>query len=185
MPVPPPEAMVKMRQGVVAAATALAKKAATAAPRPHVGDYIGLLRANEAQLAQAFRQAASNHPELPDMGPQCALFAGWSRDAAAGLGPFVGRYGQQQAGDPNRLGKLVRRRPTSTGFGQLRDLQALLVLVGESQSSLVILRQAVAALRDEGFATALADMAAKNGRQHQWLQSQILQAASQALVVPA
>ena len=184
MPVPPPEAMVKMRQGVFAAATALAKKAATAAPRPHVGDYIGLLRANEAQLAQAFRQAASNHPELPDMGPQCALFAGWSRDAAAGLGPFVGRYGQQQAGDPNRLGKLVRRRPTSTGFGQLRDLQALLVLVGESQSSLVILRQAVAALRDEGFATALADMAAKNGRQHQWLQSQILQAASQALVVP-
>ncbi len=186
MPVPPPGAMAaKTRQGVLAAAAAAARKAAAAPLRPHVGDYIGLLRANEEQLAQAFGQAASNHPGLPDMGRQCALLAGWSREAAGGLGPFAARYGQQQAGDPDRLGKLVPRRPASTGFNQLRDLQALLVLVGESQSSLAILRQAAAALRDEGFAAALADMAARNGRQQQWLQSQILQAASQALVVPA
>ncbi len=187
MPIPPPESMeaVKTRQGLLAAGTAAARKAASAAPRRHVGDAIGLLRANEGQLAQAFGQAASNHPDLPELGSQCALFAGWSRGMSAALGPYAERYGKQQAGDPDGLAKPVKRRAASTGFNQLRDLQALLVLASESRSSLMVLRQAASAMRDEGFLAALEDMAAKDRQRQQWLETQILQAAAQALVVPS
>jgi ferredoxin-nitrate reductase len=172
--------------GHAAHAAVKAVEQAVAPPRPHVADYLGLLRASEEILADAFERVKANHPDVPDVETECSLFAGWSRQAADELGRFAERYGTHQAGEPKRLEKvLVKRRMVRSGFHLVRDLHDLFLLVNEGLISLTILHQAAMALRDGELEAALEAIQQRNDRQRRWLKTRIEQAAPQALTVPA
>lgn len=190
-PVAVPEAMDKDKahQGVLASARTMAAAAARKAaasvkpPRQHIADHIGLLRDSEIRLAAAFEQTVSNHPDLADVSRQCSLFAGWSRVAGGKLDDVASRYGMQGGGTPGR-NVAVARHAAPGEMNLLHDLQGLLALVSSCRSSLLILHQAASAVCDEVFLTEINEMTVTNGRMQQWLQTCLLQSASQALVVP-
>jgi anaerobic selenocysteine-containing dehydrogenase len=153
--------------------------------RAHVADYLGLLQASERRLVKAFEQARDTHPDEPDIGPLCHMFAEWSRASADALEPFVEQYGERREGEPERLDKalLVQRR--QGGFDMLRDLHDLWLLVNESMISLDVLEQGAHSLHDEKFLAAVKQIRHQNSRQLNWLHGRIRQAAPQTLVVPS
>ncbi len=191
-PVAVPEAMGgnTAHQGVLAAAgtkaAAAAGRAVEAAkpPRQHIADYIGLLRGNEMKLAAAFEQTASNHQELADVTRQCSLFAGWCRNTVEELETVVRRFGMESV-EAAGVNAAVARHATSTGVNLLVDLQGLLAFVSGCRSSLMILHQAASAICDEELLAKVNDAMARTGRMQHWLQTYLLQSASQALVVPS
>lgn len=153
-------------------------------PRAHVADYIGLLQESERRLVRAFDQVRQTHPDEPDIGPLCRIFAQWSEASAKALDPFVERYGERRKGEPERLDKALLVQRKQGGFDMLRDLHDLWLLVSESIISLDVLEQAARALHDKAFQQALEAMRERNSRQRTWLRTRIRQAAPQTLVVP-
>ncbi|WP_218918060.1 hypothetical protein [Noviherbaspirillum massiliense] len=154
-------------------------------PRAHVADYIGLLQESERRLVQAFDQVRNTHPDEPDIGPLCAIFAQWSSEAAKSLDPFVNRYGERKEGEPERLDKLLMTQRSQGGFDMLRDLHDLWLLVNESMISLDILEQAARSMHDKEFEAAIKSIRHQNKRQRAWLRTRLRQAAPQTLVVPS
>jgi len=116
---------------------------------------------------------------------ECTLMAGWSREAAAALRPFVARYGERREGEPERLEQALMRQHGAAAFDLLRDLQDLFLLANESLVSAAILDQAAAALRDEELRAVLARIRSHNDRQREWLFGRCRQAAPQTLTVPS
>jgi len=172
--------------GQAALAAVQAVGQAVAPPRPHVADYIGLLLASEQMLADAFQTVKANHPDVPDVDAECTMFAQWSRQAFAELGPFAERYGTHQAGEPKRLDRvLVKRRHMRSGFHLVRDLHDLFLLVNEGLISVTVLYQAALAIRDAELEATMEGIRGRNERQRRWLETRIKQAAPQALTVPS
>jgi len=162
--------------GTLAAVAGAAKRAASAvaglvtpASKTHLADYIGLLTESEDLLARAFDQTRETHANAPDMPSQCTLMAGWSREAAAALRPFVARYGERREGEPERLERALMVKRGEGAFDLLRDLQDLFLLANESLVSATILDQAAAALRDEELRAVLSQIRSHNERQREWL----------------
>jgi ferredoxin-nitrate reductase len=153
-------------------------------PRPHIGDYVGLLDESEKRLLRAFEQVRNTHPDEPDVGPICNQFEKWCAEAESTLKSFIARYGERREGEPKRLDKALLVKRKQGGFDLLRDLHDLWLLVNESMMSLNVLEQAARALRDEEFLDALKQMQTRNERQQVWLKTRISQAAPQTLVVP-
>ena len=67
----------------------------------------------------------------------------------------------------------------------LRDIHDLWLLVNESLIAIRALKQASQALRDKDFEQVLTQMEHTNGRELNWLEKRLDQAAPQALVVPS
>jgi anaerobic selenocysteine-containing dehydrogenase len=153
--------------------------------RAHVADYLGLLQASERRLAKAFEQTRATHPDEPDIGPLCHVFADWSSASADALAPFVQQYGERRDGEPERLDKALLVQRSQGGFDMLRDLHDLWLLVNESMVSLDILEQAARSLHDTAFEAAIKQIRHQNKRQLDWLHGRIRQAAPQTLVVPS
>jgi anaerobic selenocysteine-containing dehydrogenase len=153
--------------------------------RAHIADYLGLLQASERRLVKAFEQTRDTHPDEPDIGPLCNVFADWSRASAEALDRFVQQYGERREGEPERLDKalLVQRR--QGGFDMLRDLHDLWLLVNESMISLDVLEQGARSLHDKAFEDAIVQIRHQNSRQLNWLHGRIRQAAPQTLAVPS
>jgi hypothetical protein len=90
--------------------------------RAHIADYIGLLDAAEQRLGKGFDRVRATHPDEPDIGPHCILFAEWSRAASANLQRFVEKYGERRHGEPERLDEALLKQRKATAFDLLRDL---------------------------------------------------------------
>ena len=153
--------------------------------RAHVADYLGLLQESERRLVKAFDQVRETHPDEPDIGPLCHVFADWSGASAAALDPFVAKYGERREGEPERLDKALVVKRKQGGFDMLRDLHDLWLLVNESMISLDVLEQAARSLHDKDFEAAILQIRHQNKRQLEWLHGRIRQAAPQTLVVPS
>jgi anaerobic selenocysteine-containing dehydrogenase len=153
--------------------------------RAHVADYLGLLQASERRLVKAFEQTRDTHPDEPDIGPLCHLFAEWSRASAEALDPFVKKYGERREGEPERLDNALLVQRKQGGFDMLRDLHDLWLLVNESMISLDVLEQGAHSLHDKDFLAAVQQIRHQNSRQLNWLHGRIRQAAPQTLAVPS
>ena len=153
--------------------------------RAHVADYLGLLQESERRLVKGFGQVRSTHPDEPDIGPLCTIFADWSRASAEALDPFIAQYGERQEGEPERLDKALLVERNQGGFDMLRDLHDLWLMVNESMMSLDILEQAARSLHDKQFEATITRIRHQNSRQLNWLHSRIRQAAPQTLAVPS
>ncbi|OWT65841.1 molybdopterin oxidoreductase family protein [Candidimonas nitroreducens] len=154
------------------------------AGRTHIADYIGLLQASEERLAHGWEKLCASHPLAPDIGAQGALFLGWSRDNAAAIQAYAGKYGERLEGEPEALDQALLIQRRATAFGLLRDLQDLWLMANESTVSAAVLAQGARALGDHDLQRALQDIEARNERQRAWLLTRIRQAAPQTLAVP-
>ncbi len=175
---------------VVGTVSAIAHEALTFAKRggparSHLPDYLGMLVASEQRLIQAFEQARSNHPDVPDLQAETAIFIEWSTGNIERLERFVEKYGDRREEEPERLTEALIHKRVSTGFTLLRELHDLWLLVNESTISIRALKQAAQALRDKELEDLLLDMERANGRELNYLEKRLDQAAPQALVVPS
>lgn len=154
-------------------------------PRSHIADYIGLLHASEERVAKAFDMLKASHPDVPNIGATSTLLGDWARDATERLRPFLDKYGERVAGEPERLDKALLVKRPQTSFALLRDLQDLWLIAGESFVSIMVLEQAARGLRDAALLETLLHMKEINERQRTWLMTRIKQSGSQTLVVPS
>ncbi|MBN9004020.1 MAG: nitrate reductase [Rhizobiales bacterium] len=155
-----------------------------AASRPYLADYIGLLQVSEASLVHCWEKLRNAHPLTPDIGQQSTLFMAWSRENAAAIRPHVEKYGERREGEPEALARALPVGRAQTGFGLLRDLQDLWLMVNESMVSTAVLIQTARALADRNLEHDLAGIESRNERQRAWLLTRIRQAAPQTLTVP-
>ncbi|HVV92546.1 MAG TPA: nitrate reductase [Hyphomicrobiales bacterium] len=165
--------------------TAVPAGAGERASRPYLADYIGLLVASEERLARGWEALRRSHPDTPDVGAQSKLFLEWSRENAAAVRPSAVKYGERREGEPEALGRALPIGRPGTGFGLLRDLQDLWLMVNESTVSTAVLIQGARALGDRDLERALRAVADRNERQRTWLLTRIRQAAPQTLAVPS
>ena len=156
-----------------------------AASRPCLADYIGLLLASEECLVRGWETLRKAHPMTPDIGQQSALFMGWSEESAAALRPHAAAYGAGREGEPAALDKALAIGRPQTGFGLMRDLQGLWLMVNESFVSTAVLIQGARALGDRALEKDLLDIESRNERQRTWLLTRLRQAAPQTLAVPS
>jgi anaerobic selenocysteine-containing dehydrogenase len=164
--------------------SAIAEDGDRPAGRPHLADYIGLLLASEDCLVRGWMALRQAHPMTPDIGQQSALFTGWSRENLAALAPHVETYGERREGEPNALAKTLAVGRPQSGFGLMRDLQALWLMVNESFISTAVLIQGARALGNHALEKSLREIESRNERQRTWLIARLRQAAPQTLAVP-
>jgi anaerobic selenocysteine-containing dehydrogenase len=153
--------------------------------RPCLADYIGLLVASEDRLIVCWDKLRKAHGAAPDIGPQSALFMGWSSENAAAARSYVEKYGERQEDEPEALDHALPIGRPQTGFGLMRDLQDLWLMVNESFVSTAVLIQGARALGDRDLEEDLRQVESRNQRQRAWLLTRIRQAAPQTLAVPS
>ena len=103
----------------------------------------------------------------------------WSRASLAALAPHTEKYGERPAGEPDALAKTLAVGRPQSGFGLMRDLQALWLMVNESFVSTAVLIQG-----DRALENSLRAIESRNERQRAWLMARLRQAAPQTLAVP-
>jgi hypothetical protein len=153
--------------------------------RWNLAEYLGLLQASEDCLLRGWAALREAHPTTPDVGQQSALFAGWSRENLAALAPYAGTYGARQEGEPEALARVLAVGRPQSGFGLMRDLQALWLMANESFVSTTVLIQGARALGDRDLEKSLREIENRNDRQRTWLMARLRQAAPQTLAVPS
>jgi ferredoxin-nitrate reductase len=149
----------------------------------HVANYLGLLRNSEEQIADAFTTIAEHHEDEPDIYEMCMKLASWSRTHAKALERLTSIYGEDKEGEAEQVRHALFQGPRAGGFGLLRDLHDLYLLVSEAKLCWMILLQAGQALRDRELEAACLKLGGETDGQLSWLQTRIKQAAPQALVV--
>jgi anaerobic selenocysteine-containing dehydrogenase len=155
------------------------------AGRPCLADYIGLLLASEDRLIRGWEKLRQAHAAAPDIGAQSSLFITWSRENVAAIRLYAVQYGKGRESEPAALEKALPIGRPETGFGLMRDLQDLWLLVNESFVSTAVLVQGASALGDRGLRVTLEAVQERNERQRTWLLTRIRQAAPQTLAVPS
>jgi hypothetical protein len=148
-----------------------------------VGRYLGALEDAERGLAEALEMVSRRHEGDADVRDTAVHLADWSRRHAASLGPWVDRFGRAESPDPARLRGALFQDARLGGLGRLRDLQDLMLLVGQVHTLWTILDQAAQALHDRSMHDWCAGCLAETGRQRAWLETQIKNGAPQALIV--
>src|SRR3954470_21455533 len=99
----------------------------------HVGNYLGLVHTGEQQLAEAFATVAEHHQDEPDVKELCQALGKWSQAHVRNLTPFIERYGEERAAEPENLKADLFQGPRSGGLGLLRDLHDLWLMANESE----------------------------------------------------
>jgi predicted molibdopterin-dependent oxidoreductase YjgC len=154
------------------------------AERSRVSDYIGMLKGGNEQFAAACLSVSPHHLEEAEIQAGMRKLAQFSSEAVEMIKPFGGKYGQQEAKEPQKLRATLFPAVRAGSFGILRDLHSLFVMASEVHVALSIVMQASKELRDEGLLAACMHMDEGNKRQRAWLMTQIEHRASHTLVVP-
>ncbi len=168
-------------------ASELADKVLSSAhpPRQHVPDAIGRLRASHRSFATACRDLKSVHTEEAELVAGWETLARWSDDAAAALGRFADRYGEQLSDLPENLRKTLFPAPRPGAVGVLEDLHALAVLASDAQVGVAVVQQAAKILHDADMLDTALHVADHTKRQHQWLMTHVKHRSPHTLTVPA
>lgn len=151
--------------------------------KKHVAEYLGLLQDAEHEIADAFRLVADHHGDEPDIFEICQKFAHTATVHAQAIERFTSIYGQASDHEASRVRKSLFKGPRSGGFGLVRDLHDLFLLVTEAHLAWMVLLQAAQALRDKELIAACTKLGGETDGQRSWLQTRIKQAAPQALLV--
>jgi hypothetical protein len=160
-------------------------KEASENPRAHVADYLGLLDDSSRATAQALFAVAEKHKAEPDIGAICKMLARFSQEHSEDLQPCIQRYGETQEKEADKLLEVLQPSHHKGPLSLLRDLHDCWLLAQESHISIVVLKQATQALRDDEMMELLQRMSEHNSRQLAWLKTRIKQTAPQSLIVPS
>jgi ferredoxin-nitrate reductase len=151
--------------------------------KKHVAEYLGLLKDAEHEIALAFNSVADHHGDEPDVFEICRKFAQTSTVHEKAIARFTSIFGEASEHEARRVKNSLFRGPRSGGFGLVRDLHDLFLLVTEAHLAWMILLQAAQALRDKEMIAACTKLGGETDSQRSWLQTRIKQAAPQALLV--
>ena len=149
----------------------------------HLAHYLGLLHRAQVDLAAAFREIGDGHQEEPDVHHECNVMASQCDRHAEQLKPFVDRYGEDAADEPDRLHSDLFHGTRSGGLGLLRDLHDLYLMATECDISWTMVGQAAQGARDRELLGVVNDCEHETALQLKWLRTRMKQAAPQALVV--
>src|SRR3982751_3839280 len=104
----------------------------------HIGKYITMVHESEIDLSKAFRLVTKEHGSEPDIVETCSLLASWSDELAKEIEPFVTKYGEEKANEPDRLLKDLFKKTRKGSLGLLRNLQDLFLMANEGEVSAII-----------------------------------------------
>lgn len=149
----------------------------------YLGNYLGMLRGAEYDLADGFRRMGGGHGQEPDVYFLCHTLAGQCDEHAASLDPFAERYGEVVPEDLDRLGPKLLEAPRGGGLGLLRDLQDLYVMASFCDITWVMISQAAKGNRDTELLEVANHCEGETEIQLKWIQTRMKQAAPQALIV--
>jgi anaerobic selenocysteine-containing dehydrogenase len=152
--------------------------------RSRVADYLGMLREANEQFSKACASVASHHPEETEILLGMKKLGQFSDEAVESLRPFIDRYGEQEAEEPDNLRTTLFPAVRAGAYGVLRDLHALFVMASDVHIALAIVMQCSKELRDEELLDVCIHLDEQNKRQQAWLVTQIEHRASHTLVVP-
>lgn len=149
----------------------------------HVGNYLGIVKASEEQLANAFFTVAEHHKDEPDIDSVCHLQAAWSRQHVEQIKPLCEKYSEQKNAEPERLYQVLFQGTRTGSLALLRDLHDLWLLANEVHLCWLVLDQAAKALRDQQFEKTCLECDQQTQRQLAFLLTRIKQSAPQTLIV--
>ncbi len=167
------------------AKTTIKAERAAATGKMHVANYLGLVEASEAHLAESLLSVSKHHTAEPDIHQMTELLATWSTTNKSDLAPLIERYEETRESEPKALRKALFHGPRGGGLGLVRDLHDLWLLAQEVSLCYELLTQAALALRDEEMMPSSSRASKQTKRQTDWLRTRIDQAAPQALAVPS
>lgn len=155
------------------------------APRTHVPDYLGLVRQANHEIADVCRSLSEQHTQNAEIREGARLIGRFSGDLVERLIPFQDQYGEATDDETTTLRSTLFPGPRAGGFGLLRDLHALHVLVAHALVGAKVLRDAAMELRDEDLRAACDAAQAQNQRQQAWVDTMIKESAGQSVAVPS
>src|SRR4051794_30533927 len=109
---------------------------------------LGLVRASEQELAKSFGAMALKHSSDFEIHQTCKLFRHWSEGHLENLEVFAARHGALLNPDPARVKRALFHGPRIGGYGLLRDLQDLLLLVHQARTGWTALTQAAKEMKE-------------------------------------
>jgi hypothetical protein len=150
---------------------------------PMLAQHLGMLRAAERTLADAYEMVADRHERDADIHDMCRQLAAWPARHEDVIDGFSVQLGERGDDEPARIRRALFRTLPIGGVGKLRDLQDLAVLAGHVKLAWTALLSAAGALHDRGMEQACAEALSDTERQLSWLQTEIKHTAHQALTV--
>ncbi|MEY2562852.1 MAG: hypothetical protein QOH88_1045 [Verrucomicrobiota bacterium] len=148
-----------------------------------IPDFIGLTKASEEQLAQAFLLVANKHDTNAEVRETAKQLAEWSRRHIEALRPVAERLGTAAVDEPDRLRSALFHGSRLGGVGLLRDLQDLSLLAHQTRIQWVTLLQAAQGLHDQELVALCTASSEETERQRAWIETQIKSTAPQAINV--
>jgi hypothetical protein len=136
-------------------------------------------------VAAACDYLASQHGQNAEIREGSKIIGNFSRQAVDQLRPFVARYGGRSEKEPRELRKTLFPKPRAGGFGLLRDLHALHVLVADAHVAAKVVKDAARELRDDALHEVCLLVYGQNQRQQAWVDTMIKESAAQSVVVPS
>jgi hypothetical protein len=149
-----------------------------------VAMFLGLAKATEEQLLDAFALVAERHErnyELSRGATTCAL---WSREHLDWLEPFEELYGVIPSENPEMLRAALLSGTRAGILGEIQDLSDLSLLAERADMTWTILFQGARELQDKGLQELAGRARDHNKRQIGWIRTEINHLAPDALSVP-
>ncbi len=155
-----------------------------AAPRSHIPDAIGQLRATLKEFAKACRSLKEVHFQELELVGCWETFAQWCDELHAELKPFVKKHGEQKAKEPAKLRRTLFPGARTGEFGELRDLQSLEVFATTLHGANTVVLQVAQGLRDRDLVQLALKGEDQIRRIQAWIANQVKHRAVHSLMVP-
>lgn len=108
-----------------------------------------------------------------------------SRQTVEALGPFAERYGRRKVTESRKLRRVLFPRPRAGGFGLLRNLHSLHLMVADALVAAKVLEDAARELRDDALHDTLLLAPGQNQRQQAWVDTMLKETGAQSVIVPS
>jgi hypothetical protein len=149
----------------------------------HIAQYLGLAQNAEESLIKAFAKISKQHAFEPDVVEMCDKFTLWSKQHLESIDKLTPLFEKEEDDEPEEIVDALFPKPRVGGYGLLRDLHSLSLLVQETQMCWVVLLQAAKALRNNEMELVCTECEQHLKKETMWLLTRIKNAAPQALVV--
>jgi hypothetical protein len=149
----------------------------------HIAQYLNLAKSAEKNLIDAFSKISKYHAFESDVLEMCHKFTTWSGQHLKSIEKLTQQFEMEKDNELENISDTLFAKTHMGGFGLLRDLQSLSVLVHETHMCWVILLQASKALRHAEMEMSCLECELHYKKEAMWLLTKLKTAAPQAMVV--
>ncbi|MFL5686025.1 MAG: HPP family protein [Chloroflexota bacterium] len=149
-----------------------------------VATFLGMVKATEEQLLDAFALVAERHERNYELSRGAATCALWSRRHLEWLKPFEKAYGAAPSENAEMLRSALLSGTRPGIVGEILDLSDLAVLAERADMTWTVLYQGAREIHDPGLEELAGRARDHNKRQISWIRTQINHVAPDALAVP-